>query len=99
MHAAGTAQAEYSARLIEAYFQSTTVTGPGAESRPLHAPCGMLYALAPGWFGLEGMGLSVDLGPTRDAGALTPDEGRPVVQVATSVQGRDAVARLIAALS
>ena len=99
LHAAGTPQSEFSARLIEAYFQSTTVTGPGAESRPLHDPCVMLYALDPGLFGLEAMGLSVDLGPTRDAGALTPDAGRPVVQVATSVQGRAAVARLIAGLS
>lgn len=97
--AAGTPQAEYSARLIEAYFQSTTVTGPGAESRPLHDPCVMLQALDPGLFGLEPMGLSVDLGPTRDAGALTPDAARPPVQVALRVQGRAAVARLIAGLS
>jgi len=99
LHAAATPQAEFSARLIEAYFQSTTVTGPGAESRPLHDPCVMLYAVDPGLFTLESMGLAVDLGPTRDAGALTPDPARPVVQVAMGVQGRAAVDRLIAGLS
>jgi purine nucleosidase len=99
LHACGTPQAEFSARLIEAYFQSTTVTGPGAESRPLHDPCVMLYALDPSLFTLETMGLAVDLGPTRDAGALTPDPTRPPVQVAMGVQGRAAVSRLIAGLS
>jgi len=97
--ATGTPQAVHAARLIEAYFQSTTVTGPGAESRPLHDPCVMLFARHPKLFTLEEMGLEVDLGPTRDAGALRPDPARPAVQVAMGVQGRAAVKRLIEGLS
>lgn len=89
--ASGRPGAVASARLIEAYFQSTTVTGSGAESRPLHDPCVMLLAEAPELFTLEPMGLSVDLGPTRDAGALSPDAGRPQVQVALGVDGAGAL--------
>lgn len=99
LHAAGTPQAQYSARLIEAYFQNTTVTGPGAESRPLHDPCVMLMATNRELFGLESTGLAVDLGPTRDAGALTPEISRMLVLVATEVAGRAAVEQLIAGLS
>ncbi|WP_323038477.1 nucleoside hydrolase [Gemmobacter sp.] len=99
LHAAGTPQAVFSARLIEAYFQNTTVTGPGAESRPLHDPCVMLMATNRELFGVESTGLAVDLGTTRDAGAITPEISRMLVLVATEVEGRAAVDRLIAGLS
>jgi purine nucleosidase/pyrimidine-specific ribonucleoside hydrolase len=95
----GRAGAVASAALIRAYFQTTTVTGPGAESRPLHDPCVMLLAEDPSLFTLEPMGLSVDLGPTRDAGALTQDAARPVVQVALGVDGAGALDLLAARLT
>lgn len=99
LRAAGTPQAEFAARLIEAYFHNTTVTGPGSESRPLHDPCVLLMAAHRELFGVEATGLSVDLGPTRDAGALTPDHARMLVLVATEVDGRAAVDRLVEGLS
>lgn len=99
LHVAGTPQAEFSARLIEAYFQSTTVTGPGAESRPLHDPCVMLFAEFPELFRTQPLGLAVDLAPTREGGGLTPDPSRPALQVALGVDGAQAVARLVAGLS
>jgi purine nucleosidase len=70
-----------SADLIDAYFQSTT----GGESRPLHDPCVMLYALEPGLFGCERFGIRVDTGDTRDAGALSIDIAAAEISVAMTV--------------
>lgn len=90
-----TTQSVLCADLIEAYFQDRS----GAESRPLHDPCVMLYALAPDLFEIEEMGLRVDLTQGPDAGAIFPAEGRPKVKVALRVQGRATVAQLIAGLA
>ncbi|MDO9525429.1 MAG: nucleoside hydrolase [Gemmobacter sp.] len=99
LQASGKTGAVASAALIRAYFQNTTVSGPGSESRPLHDPCVMLLAEDPSLFTLEPMGLSVDLGPTRDAGALTPDATRPVIHVAMEVDGARALDLLAARLT
>ncbi|MFD2646361.1 nucleoside hydrolase [Devosia albogilva] len=53
------------ADLVAAYFLG------GRESRPLHDPCVMLYAVAPELFGVDRMAVSVDL--TTDPGALLVD--------------------------
>lgn len=90
-----TTQATLCADLIEAYFQDRA----GAESRPLHDPCVMLYALAPDLFETEEMGLTVDLTDGPDAGAIFPAADRPKVKVALRVQGRATVAQLIAGLA
>lgn len=97
LSAAGTPQAVYSARLIEAYFRSTSASD--VSSRPLHDPCVMLMATHRELFRLEAMGLSVDLGTSPDAGALSPESSRMLVLTATEVEGRAAVEHLIAGLS
>lgn len=89
---AGKVAATTSADLIEAYFHSTT----GGESRPLHDPCVMLYALRPDLFGCETMTLDVDVGHGADAGALTRAETseRPALDVAMTVDAAAALALL-----
>jgi purine nucleosidase/pyrimidine-specific ribonucleoside hydrolase len=67
--------------LIEAYFESSA----NQESRPLHDPCVMLYALDPNLFRVENLRLSVSTGSTEGAGALSIDEAGAVVQVAMGV--------------
>jgi inosine-uridine nucleoside N-ribohydrolase len=69
------------ADLIEAYFASSTMR----ESRPLHDPCVMLFALAPDLFHTESLRLSVNLESGEDAGALTAEEDGAPVQVAMDV--------------
>ena len=69
------------ASLIESYFEAAT----HQESRPLHDPCVMLYALAPELFRIEELRLSVDVGAVEDAGALTIDEDGSPVQVTLGV--------------
>jgi len=69
------------ARLIESYFEAST----HQESRPLHDPCVMLFALAPHLFRIEELRLSVDVGSMEGAGALTVDEKGSPVQVALGV--------------
>lgn len=83
-------------RLIDAYFLSTAGTSAVTESRPLHDPCVILYALAPKLFEIEHLALSVDLGDGKDAGALTVDavNGHPV-DVAMRVDGAAALAMLV----
>ena len=78
--------------MIDAYFQSTT----GGESRPLHDPCVMLFALAPTLFGVETLPLSVDTSNGEDAGALTvdPEQGAPV-DVTMTVNGADVLNLLV----
>ena len=67
--------------LIEAYFESST----NRESRPLHDPCVMLFALAPDLFRLETLRLSVGTASSEEAGALTIEEAGAAVQVAMAV--------------
>jgi purine nucleosidase/pyrimidine-specific ribonucleoside hydrolase len=88
-----------SARLIEAYFHTTTVTGPGAASRPLHDPCVMLLAEAPALFGTHPLALEVDVGTTRDAGALSRAPTGPTVAVALRVDSAGALALLAGRLT
>ncbi|MFN3641556.1 MAG: nucleoside hydrolase [Gemmobacter sp.] len=99
LRASGRPGAAACAALVEAYFASTTVTGALAESRPLHDPCVMLLAEAPGFFGCDAMGLAVDLGEAPDAGALNPDTRRPAVQVAQRVDAAGALALLAGRLT
>ena len=91
----GTLAAKASADLIDAYFQST---GSG-ESRPLHDPCVMLYAMRPDLFDLSPLALSVDVGHGEGAGALGIGEEGAMVSVAMTVQGQTALAVLIERLS
>lgn len=65
----GATAGNIAADVIDLYF------GEGRESRPLHDPCVMLYALEPSLFGVEERNLAVDLEDGTDAGALKP--GRP----------------------
>ena len=71
LRASGNQAAVTCADLIEAYFTN----GGGRESRPLHDPCVMLFALHPALFAIEARDVSVDLSTGADAGALLP--GRP----------------------
>jgi purine nucleosidase/pyrimidine-specific ribonucleoside hydrolase len=71
------------AALIESYFETKT----HQESRPLHDPCVMLFALAPELFRLEDLRLSVNTGSSEEAGALTIDEKGKLVQVAIGIEG------------
>ena len=91
----GTPAAKASADLIDAYFQAT---GSG-ESRPLHDPCVMLFAMRPDLFDLSPLTLSVDVGHGEDAGALGISEEGAAVSVAMKVQGAAALAVLIERLS
>ncbi|EIM28894.1 nucleoside hydrolase [Microvirga lotononidis] len=83
LSASGKPLASMVADLIESYFETST----HQESRPLHDPCVMLFALAPELFRLEDLRLSVSTGPAEEAGALTIGERGTPVQVATSVDG------------
>jgi purine nucleosidase len=92
----GTPAATASADLVDAYFQST---GSG-ESRPLHDPCVMLFALRPDLFELSPLRLSVDVGYGKDAGALRlGEEGATMVSVAMQVEGPAALALLAGRLT
>lgn len=86
--ATGLPAAIASADLVEAYFQTTQ----GRESRPLHDPCVMLYAVEPAMFGIEPIGLSVDTGDGPDAGELV--QGPMQIDVAMRVDGPAAIAML-----
>lgn len=87
-----TPAAATSAALIRAYF-----AGSARESRPLHDPCVMLAARAPGLFGLQDMRLRVDT--LHHPGHLIPDDSRPAVRVAMSVDAPAALALLWQGLS
>jgi inosine-uridine nucleoside N-ribohydrolase len=81
LRASGRPTASMIADLIGAYF----VTSTERESRPLHDPCVMLFALAPELFRIESLRLSVSTATSEEAGALAVGgEGAPV-QVAMSV--------------
>jgi inosine-uridine nucleoside N-ribohydrolase len=73
--------------LIESYFEAAA----NRESRPLHDPCVMLYALAPELFRVEELRLSVDTGDGEMAGALTITPEGSLVQVALGVDGPGAL--------
>ncbi|MBD2746893.1 nucleoside hydrolase [Microvirga sp. BT688] len=73
--------------LIESYFEAAT----NRESRPLHDPCVMLYAIAPELFRIEELRLSVDTGSGEMAGALTISPDGSPVQVALGVNGSEAL--------
>ena len=77
----GTPSAAMVADLIGAYFDSSTTR----ESRPLHDPCVMLFALAPNLFQIEDMRLTVSTAVDEDAGALSVDENGAPVEVAMGV--------------
>lgn len=98
LRASGTPAAAATAALIQAYFESTTVQGALATSRPLHDPCVMLLAERPELFGCEPLGLAVDLAQSRVAGTLSPDPTAAPVQVALRVDGAAALALLAARL-
>jgi inosine-uridine nucleoside N-ribohydrolase len=88
--ASGKPAAAMVSRLIEAYFEATT----NRESRPLHDPCVMLYALAPDLFQVESLRLSVSTSFTDEAGALSVDETGAVVHVAMGVDAPAALGLL-----
>jgi inosine-uridine nucleoside N-ribohydrolase len=96
LSASGKPLASMVGSLIESYFESTA----NRESRPLHDPCVMLFALAPELFRVEELRLSVDIGSVEEAGALTVDGSGTPVQVALGVDGPaalDLLARRLAA--
>ncbi|WP_262031556.1 nucleoside hydrolase [Microvirga sp. Mcv34] len=95
LSASGKPLASMVADLIESYFETST----HQESRPLHDPCVMLFALAPDLFRLENLRLSVGTGPTEEAGALTVDENGAPVQVAMGVDGPAALELLARTLA
>lgn len=77
------------ADLIAAYFND------GRESRPLHDPCVMLYALEPELFDAKQMSFTVDTSTGPDAGALLPGNGHSEVTVLMNVDAPGAL-RLLA---
>jgi len=83
-----------SAHLISAYFQG------GRESRPLHDPCVMLYAVRPELFSIETHKVSVDLGNDADAGALVQFKRDPVeIEIAMGVDAAGALKLLAEGLA
>lgn len=88
----GSTSAKAAAELILAYFKD------GRESRPLHDPCVMLYALEPALFTLETLCLSIDLGAGEDAGAFRADEWGVPISIALGVNARGALALLASGL-
>ena len=73
------------AELIAAYFKD------GRESRPLHDPCVMLYAVAPELFNTTKQSFIVDISSGTDAGALLPNAGRFPVSVLMDVDATGAL--------
>lgn len=66
----------------------------GRQSRALHDPCVMLFALEPDIFRLEKLALDVDLGEPPDAGRLLIDKRGSLVNVALGVDAERALALL-----
>ncbi|WP_108459393.1 nucleoside hydrolase [Devosia naphthalenivorans] len=73
------------AELIAAYFKD------GRESRPLHDPCVMLYAVAPELFNTTKQSFSVDISHGADAGAVLPNAGGFPVSVLMDVDATGAL--------
>jgi purine nucleosidase len=82
--------AKVAGAMIAAYFQTATLR----ESRPLHDPLVVLFRLAPELFGVEQIGLSIDLGDGPDAGALNRDPAGHRVEVALRIDADAAMALL-----
>ena len=90
----GAIAARTAGQLIAAYFKGDR------ESRPLHDPCVMLYALRPDLFGIERLPFTVDLQDGPDAGALLEDQpGSVPVEVATTVDASSVLALLLEGLA
>jgi purine nucleosidase/pyrimidine-specific ribonucleoside hydrolase len=78
----GRPTAQMVAHLIQAYFTSPTAQ----DSRPLHDPCVMLFALSPEHFHCEDLELSVSVAKDEKAGELaTMAEEGALVRVAMRV--------------
>jgi len=85
----GTVAGDIAADVITLYF------GEGKQSRPLHDPCVMLYALQPDFFTVEERLVAVDLEEGTDAGALKPARAdAPVQHIAMRVDSAAAIALL-----
>jgi len=85
----GTVAGDIAADVITLYF------GEGKQSRPLHDPCVMLYALQPDLFTVEERLVAVDLEEGTDAGALKPARAdAPVQHIAMRVDAAAAIALL-----
>ena len=85
----GSVAGDIAADVITLYF------GEGRQSRPLHDPCVMLYALQPELFTIEERHVAVDLEEGTDAGALKPARAdAPVQHIAMRVDAAAAVALL-----
>ncbi len=79
--ASGNPIARMVAGLIQAYFASSTAR----DSRPLHDPCVMLFALSPELFQCEDLALSVSIAADEKAGELAVTAGGTPVRVAMGV--------------
>lgn len=79
----GTEHGDVAAKLLEAYFLD------GKQSRPLHDPCVMLYALEPEIFGIETLTIALDL--TDDPGALVTSVAGVPLKVAMRVEVQKAL--------
>jgi purine nucleosidase/pyrimidine-specific ribonucleoside hydrolase len=95
LSASGKPVAAMVASLIESYFEATT----NRESRPLHDPCVMLYALSSDLFQVEELRLSVDIGGAETAGAVTINPVGSPVKVALRVDGAGALELLARCLT
>jgi purine nucleosidase len=80
--------------LVKAYFQATQ----GRESRPLHDPCVMLFAVRPDLFSCERLAVRVDRSDGPDAGALMRNPDGATISVAMKVDARPARALLASGL-
>jgi purine nucleosidase len=79
----GAAHGDVAAKLLEAYFLD------GKQSRPLHDPCVMLYALEPDIFEIEELTIALDL--TDDPGALMVADKGVSLKVAMRVDVQKAL--------
>jgi purine nucleosidase/pyrimidine-specific ribonucleoside hydrolase len=79
--ASGNPIAQMVASLLLAYFTSSTAQ----DSRPLHDPCVMLFALSPELFHCEDLALSVSVATDEEAGELAAAAGGAPVRVAMGV--------------
>lgn len=81
----GQPKAQMVAHLVQAYFTSPTAQ----DSRPLHDPCVMLFALSPELFQCEDLELSVSVARDEKAGELAiMAEGKILVRVAMRVDAQ-----------
>lgn len=81
--------------LIGAYFEAATTR----ESRPLHDPCVMLFALSPELFDCDNLELSVNTAGNEQAGELELGTGGTSVRVAMRVDAQAALELLAGRLT